>query len=85
MKTQLAATKKEGKPKGKGKRKDARSACGSNNNIDFPQGSDELTAEELVMTATGCKVQISNDYILIHEHTMYPGKLLRVHLTPSPA
>ena len=57
-KTQLAATKKEGKPKGKGKRKDVRSACGSNNNMDFPQGSDELTAEELVMTATGCKVQI---------------------------
>lgn len=54
-KTQLAATKKEGKPKGKGKRKDVRSACGSNNNMDFPQGSDELTAEELVMTATGCK------------------------------
>ena len=53
--------------------------------MDFLQGSDELTAEELVMTATGCKVQISNDYILIHEHTMYPGKLLRVHLTPSPA
>lgn len=53
-KTQVVATKKEGKPKGKGKRKDETSACGSDN-MEFPQGSDELTAEELVITATGCK------------------------------
>lgn len=58
MKTQPTGNKKEGKPKGKGKRKDIAAAYSNDNDMVFPQGSDELTAEELVMTATGCKVGI---------------------------
>ena len=53
MKTQLSENKSRvKKSKEKGKRKDAAAS-----NVTPPQGDNELTAEELVMTATGCKVQ----------------------------
>ena len=55
---QPSGNKKEGKSKGKGKRKEISATCSNEHNMVFPQENDGLTAEELVMTSTGCKVQM---------------------------
>ncbi|KAL9970664.1 hypothetical protein ACROYT_G023074 [Oculina patagonica] len=53
VKTQPFENKRVKKSKDKEKRKDT--TFSNSNNVTSPQGNDELTAEELVMTATGCK------------------------------
>lgn len=48
----------ERKSKQKGKRSEIATTSGCDNNMEQRQG-DSVTAEELVMTATGCKVCIN--------------------------
>lgn len=57
MKKQPSENKKVKKSKEKGKQADTVAINGSN--ATPLQGDDELTPEELVMAATGCKVQNS--------------------------